>query len=86
MTALLDALGYDAVDTGSLADSWRSEPGTPVFVQPYFPGSAPEEGGQEEAFRWFFETPGVPVPAAQVKELIDSAVRGVAGGKLTPGA
>lgn len=26
---LLDALGFDAVDIGTLADSWRSEPGTP---------------------------------------------------------
>lgn len=32
---LLDILGYDAVDIGALADSWRSEPGTPVYVQPY---------------------------------------------------
>ncbi|MEV1243198.1 NADPH-dependent F420 reductase [Nonomuraea sp. NPDC050022] len=80
--ALLDVLGYDAVDAGSLADSWRVEPGTPVYVQPYFPGQMPEGVGQDEAFRWFFETPGVPVSAAQVKELIDSAVRGVAGGKL----
>ncbi|WP_433519099.1 NADPH-dependent F420 reductase [Nonomuraea sp. CA-143628] len=86
VTALLDALGYDTVDSGSLADSWRVEPGTPVYVQPYFPGQAPEGVGQDEAFRWFFETPGVPVPAARVKELIDSAVRGVAGGKLPSGA
>ncbi|MFH9616681.1 NADPH-dependent F420 reductase [Streptomyces pratensis] len=33
---LLDALGYDVVDIGALADSWRSEPGTPVYVEPYW--------------------------------------------------
>jgi predicted dinucleotide-binding enzyme len=71
---LLDALGYDVVDIGTLADSWRSEPGTPVYVQPYLP-ARPEGISQEEARRWFFETPGIPVPAARVKELADAAVR-----------
>jgi predicted dinucleotide-binding enzyme len=78
---LLDTLGYDTVDIGTLADSWRSEPGTPVYVQPYFPGRRPEGVSQEEAYRWFLETPGVAVPADRVKELTDSAVRGPAGGK-----
>jgi predicted dinucleotide-binding enzyme len=77
---LLDTIGYDTVDTGALADSWRSEPNTPVYVQPYSPGSPPEGLSQEEAMRWFLETPGVPVSAGQVKELVDSAVRGSAGG------
>jgi 8-hydroxy-5-deazaflavin:NADPH oxidoreductase len=35
VTAFLDSIGYDAVDTGSLADSWRQEPGTPVYGTPY---------------------------------------------------
>ncbi|KPH98797.1 MULTISPECIES: NADPH-dependent F420 reductase [Streptomyces] len=75
---LLDVLGYDAVDIGTLADSWRSEPGTPVYVQPYL-AAQPEGLSQEEAQRWFFETPGVPVPADRVKELTDAAVRRPAG-------
>ncbi|MFI7603492.1 NADPH-dependent F420 reductase [Micromonospora sp. NPDC049366] len=29
---LVDALGFDAVDGGSLDDSWRQEPGTPVYL------------------------------------------------------
>ncbi|WP_188188398.1 NADPH-dependent F420 reductase [Nonomuraea sp. SYSU D8015] len=76
---LLDTLGYDAVDLGALADSWRSEPGTPVYVQPYM-APWPDGLGQEEAQRWFFETPGVPVPGERVKELTGAAVRGPAGG------
>ncbi|UUU23628.1 NADPH-dependent F420 reductase [Streptomyces sp. DSM 40750] len=79
VTRLLDALGYDTVDLGTLADSWRSEPGTPVYVQPYM-ARRPTGLSQEEAGRWFFETPGVPVPAARVRELADTAVRGEAGG------
>ncbi|UUU32455.1 NAD(P)-binding domain-containing protein [Streptomyces sp. CA-210063] len=79
VTRLLDALGYDAVDIGPLSDSWRSEPGTPVYVEPYL-AARPAGLSQEEAGRWFFETPGVPVPAARVRELTDTAVRGEAGG------
>lgn len=75
---LLDALGYDAVDIGTLADSWRSEPGTPVYVQPYL-AAQPEGLTEEESWRWFFEIPGVPVPADKVKELTATAVRRSAG-------
>jgi predicted dinucleotide-binding enzyme len=81
VTELLHVLGYDAVDVGTLADSWRSEPGTPVYVGPYL-AAQPEGLSREEALRWLFETPGVPGPADRIKESIGNAVRGVAGGKL----
>jgi predicted dinucleotide-binding enzyme len=29
--SLVDALGFDAVDGGTLAESWRQQPGTPVY-------------------------------------------------------
>ena len=35
VTTFLDAIGYGAVDVGALADSWRQEPGTPVYGTPY---------------------------------------------------
>ena len=35
VTALLDALGYDAADAGGLADSWRFERDTPAYGLPY---------------------------------------------------
>ncbi|MFJ8021521.1 NADPH-dependent F420 reductase [Streptomyces sp. NPDC096311] len=72
---LLDVLGYDAVDIGTLADSWRSEPGTPVYVQPYFSAQPAKGLSQEEMFRWYIGTPGDQVPAARVKELAEAAVR-----------
>jgi predicted dinucleotide-binding enzyme len=31
MMALVDELGFDAVDAGPLAESWRQQPGTPVY-------------------------------------------------------
>jgi predicted dinucleotide-binding enzyme len=32
---LVDQLGFDPVDAGSLAESWRQQPGTPVYGQDY---------------------------------------------------
>jgi predicted dinucleotide-binding enzyme len=31
VSELIDALGFDPVDAGSLDESWRQEPGTPVY-------------------------------------------------------
>lgn len=30
---LIDALGFDAIDAGRLADSWRQQPGTPAYCR-----------------------------------------------------
>jgi predicted dinucleotide-binding enzyme len=35
VAGLLDSLGYDALDAGSLADSWRFDVGTPAYGRPY---------------------------------------------------
>ena len=42
-TRFLDSIGYGAVDAGNLADSWRQEPGTPVYGPPY--GTFSDETG-----------------------------------------
>lgn len=82
---LLDVLGYDAVDMGTLAESWRSEPGTPVYTKPYL-GERPAGLSPEEYSPWFMRNPGRQVPAGQVRELTVTAVRGPAGGVLPKGA
>ena len=46
----LDAIGYDAIDDDSLADSWRQEPGSPVYGAPYGPFSS-ETGRPADAAR-----------------------------------
>lgn len=79
---LLDVLGYDTVDMGPLADSWRSEPDTPVYVRPYL-GEVPAMS-VEEFLRWTFQTPGVAVSAADVRKLVDTAVRRPAGEARLP--
>ncbi len=45
----LDAIGYGAVDAGPLAQSWRQEPGTPVYGAPYGPFSDPAGTPASEA-------------------------------------
>jgi predicted dinucleotide-binding enzyme len=32
---LMDELGFDGVDAGSIAESWRQQPGTPVYAKDY---------------------------------------------------
>jgi len=60
VTAFLDSIGYGTVDAGSLADSWRQQPGTPVYGAPYGP----------------FEQPaGTPASAETIRAALDAAAR-----------
>jgi predicted dinucleotide-binding enzyme len=61
VTAYLDAIGYDTVDDGSLADSWRQEPGTPVYGAPYGP---------------FSSKTGSPADAAKIRAALAQASAG----------
>ncbi|WP_019925160.1 NADPH-dependent F420 reductase [Nocardia sp. BMG111209] len=70
----LSAIGYDAVDIGALVDSWRSEPGTPIYLDAYLP-RAPHGMDEDRARRWFRTAPNVPVSATRVRELVADAVR-----------
>jgi predicted dinucleotide-binding enzyme len=75
---LLDVLGFDTVDLGSLAESWRSEPNTPLYAFPYI-GQPPSGLTVHELVAWAQAAPGIPVPAARVKDLAAAAARGPAG-------
>jgi predicted dinucleotide-binding enzyme len=59
-TEFLDSIGYDAVDTGSLADSWRQEPGHPAYGPPY--GS-------------FDDAKGTPADAGKIRTALAAAHR-----------
>ncbi|MGW7542309.1 NADPH-dependent F420 reductase [Streptomyces sp. NPDC054770] len=72
---LLDVLGYDAVDVGPLSESWRSEPNTAVYVQPYLPARPPDLAGDEDVMRWFLDCPGAPLSADRLAALLRGAVR-----------
>ncbi|MFD3456661.1 NADPH-dependent F420 reductase [Streptomyces sp. NPDC058691] len=61
---LLDLLGYDALAYGTLADSWRQQPDTPVYGPPYAGGSAD-----------FANAQATPASADTIRALIDAATR-----------
>jgi 8-hydroxy-5-deazaflavin:NADPH oxidoreductase len=56
----IDSIGYGLVDTGDLGDSWRQEPGTPVYGSPY--GSFSDEAG-------------TPAGEAAIREALSAASR-----------
>jgi 8-hydroxy-5-deazaflavin:NADPH oxidoreductase len=58
--AFLDSIGYGAVDAGSLADSWRQQPGTPVYGAPYGP---------------FGQPAGTPAGAGTIRAALAAATR-----------
>jgi hypothetical protein len=60
VTEFLDSIGYDTVDAGSLADSWRQEPGHPAYGPPY--GS-------------FADPAGTPASAAKIRAALAAAQR-----------
>jgi len=33
--ALIDEIGFEAVDAGSIAESWRQQPGSPCYLKDY---------------------------------------------------
>jgi len=52
---LIDELGFDAVDAGGLDDSWRQQPGTPVYTADYDAAGvrkALEKARKERAPEW----------------------------------
>jgi hypothetical protein len=73
----IEAIGYEAVDFGGLSDSWRSAPGTPVYVMPYVgpilsrTDSMSKTGKRE----WFLQNPGVTVTASDVRAAVEKAER-----------
>ena len=60
VTAFLDSIGYDAVDAGRLAESWRQEPETPAYGTPYGP---------------FSDEAGTPASAATIHAALAAAHR-----------
>jgi predicted dinucleotide-binding enzyme len=64
---LLDRLGYDAYDAGSLADSWRFDVGTPAYGAPY---NRDTSGGYPPP-----ADSGRPVAAETLAQALDAARR-----------
>lgn len=60
VTAFLDSIGYGAVDAGPLAESWRQQPGQPVYAAPYGP---------------FGDERGRPAGEAAIRAALAAAIR-----------
>ncbi|WP_351235758.1 NAD(P)-binding domain-containing protein [Streptomyces sp. NPDC002133] len=67
VAGLLDRLGYDAVDAGELADSWRFQRDTPAYVVPY--AKNPQGLGVSGDDR------GAPADVATLRAALAKAVR-----------
>ncbi|MBB3102153.1 NADPH-dependent F420 reductase [Azomonas macrocytogenes] len=73
VTRFIEAVGYNVVDAGSLADSWRIEPSTPIYFWRYAP-VIPEGVSGDEAKR-IYQQRGEPVSTEEAQKLIDEVVR-----------
>src|SRR5690606_1378898 len=68
VSTLMNELGFDAVDAGSLAESWRFEPEAAAYTKLYVADqSTPDEELQDAAAR--------PVPAPDLQAALASATR-----------
>ncbi|MCA1217881.1 NADPH-dependent F420 reductase [Streptomyces sp. 8L] len=83
--ALIDRLGFDTVDAGPLAESWRFEPETAPYVMPYFRdpeafarsvaelGEELRTSGSVRGARPV--DAGAPLPAGRLATLLDESTR-----------
>lgn len=63
VTALLDRLGYDTVDAGVTAESWRIQEGSPAYVLPYL---------SDPRLPWPRD-PGKPADAKEIRTALNQA-------------
>ncbi|RAI03489.1 oxidoreductase [Acuticoccus sediminis] len=73
VTRFIETIGYDVIDAGALAESWRIEPGTPIYFWRYAP-HVPEGVSGDEAKR-IYQQPGRPVSKDEARTLIADATR-----------
>lgn len=86
VATFLDEIGYDSVDVGSLSESWRCGPGSPVYCKAYV-GDPPDEFDDEQAKEWFKTAPAITITADRLRSLVGEATRHpqmYAGAHLNP--
>ena len=66
--AIIERLGFDTVDAGTLAESWKFEPETPAYGLIYF--ADPNASEQQ-----LMNTPPAPTPADEIRSALDAATR-----------
>ncbi|MFB4393146.1 MULTISPECIES: NADPH-dependent F420 reductase [unclassified Pseudomonas] len=73
VTQFIETIGYEVVDAGALADSWRIEPNTPIYFWPYAPALA--DGLSEEEAKRAYQKSGKPLSREAARQLIATAQR-----------
>lgn len=68
VSALVDALGFDPVDAGSLAESWRFEPESGAYTAMY------AADADVLAANWLAD-PGAPLSASRLREFLAASHR-----------
>ncbi|MCM6762885.1 NAD(P)-binding domain-containing protein [Rathayibacter sp. ZW T2_19] len=68
VSALVDDLGFEPVDAGTLAESWRTEPESGAYTRLY---AADPEGFAKD----YLADRGAPVPADRLRDLIAASHR-----------
>lgn len=63
VTALLDRLGYDTADAGTMSESWRIQDGSPAWVLPYL---------SDPRLPWP-QDPGKPADAKEIHTALEQA-------------
>lgn len=66
------SIGFGTVDAGSLRDSWKIEPNTPVYCKPYAP-VLPEGLTEQEAVRYFGSHAAAPLTEGELVLLVSAA-------------
>ncbi|MEV7630734.1 NADPH-dependent F420 reductase [Actinoplanes sp. NPDC089786] len=83
VTELIDDFGFDTVDVGGLAESWRIGPNTPLYYEA-FVGAVPPGLSLPEIYAWLATTPLIPTPGATTAELAATTERQPAGFQIKP--
>jgi len=69
----IETIGYDVLDAGSLADSWRIEPNTPIYFWPYVP--VMPDGLTEDEAKRVFQQAGKPISPVVAQKWINETER-----------
>ncbi|OKI23780.1 NADP oxidoreductase [Nocardiopsis sp. TSRI0078] len=68
ISSVVAGMGFDPVDAGTLAESWRTEPESGAYTLVY-------AADPESFFSNFSADMGAPVPASRLRELVDASTR-----------
>jgi len=74
VATLITEIGYNTIDTGSLKESWRTEPGTPIYYYPYAP-EIPKGISDEEAREIYLKQKVHPISTSEAQKLVNQTTR-----------